>query len=484
MNLRASTMVLAVAGLGLSIVFMIDGLGDSSDDSNLVQDRVASVLLQNYGGLVGNPQINARAGDSALTRFDAVSGAPLADATPIVLHRYASGLVAAPDGQTIVMKTLRYSGAPTIQLVDLTTGLLVSPDGHVSVSGVELGALRWSTDGRRVFWIQSRRGIESTLWSLDVASGQASLVSQLDGIGWGPPLVSPDGGTIYALRRPCCTAAESALAPYLIALDADSGREVARVELLGQYVSALPLHDGNAPAIALSPDGSQIYVVGADADVLTLVTTVPLKVAGSVEFGAESNSSASGEVANASPTALSPVGTTVDRIKTAEVSPDGRLLYITGIQYTQCLSNPDEICRAREPLGLKVLDLDTMQVVQQLDAIDQIELSWDRGLLVGTGSTARWDEALGSSRSKGSGLSLVDVATGDELGALEAGTIIDDATFSANGEFLYYVSHQATEACPLSCTVLTVIKVEGREVVSTHILGPQRVGLIALPIAN
>ena len=447
-------------------------------------DRAAGVLLQHYGRIDGIPSIGGRAGDSALVAVDA-TGAPLAGGEPIELHGYASGLVVSPDGRTVAMVVHDDDGTPLVQLVKLETAsegapspasILRPPEG-ADGDALRIGPLRWSADGHRIFWLQSRYAVVNELWSLDVSSREAARVATLDGSGWGPPLVRPDGSAVYALRRPCCEATDLEGDPYIVAIDVESGREIDRVFLPALEVSS---SSEQAPAAALSPDGSRIYVVHADADVLTSVTTAPLTAGNPAEFGPRRSARArlGGWILDrfATRAEAKPMGL----IKSAVVSPDGRRLYVTGARDVPCADDPYAACLSGDPRGLQIVDLDSMRIISHQPLASRVTVSPDGSWLAATGSVRRWDDVLRRTVVEGFGLVLLDATTGEEIASLERGLVVQEMAVSRDSRYLCYLTSAVGSGCAPSCQLLTVFDLQQAEIVSTRLLGPWPVSLVSL----
>jgi hypothetical protein len=446
------------------------------------------VLLQHFGRLDGFAEIGSRAGDSALVALDVTSGELIAGWGPLALHRYANRAVASPDGQMLAMAGRDDRGAPTVQVVDLDqaqgSGDPIQPtsrgsDGDPRAIGI--GPMRWSADGANVYWLQSTYLLVDQLWRLDVGSGDARAIANLEGTGLDEPMLSPDGKTVYLLRRPCCELREGGTPYEVIAIDAATGEEVARTSVPGVVHRAPTNGIEYLPAAAIAPDGSgsAIHVVHADADRVTTIATDPLVAGEPREFRAQGSafSRLGGWLLDRfASRAEAKVG---EQTKVALVSADGRRLYITGATDELCEFESHSYCVIGDPLGLQVVDLETMQLLHHERGVDRITLTADGRWVIGGGSVREWDDVEQRTLHEGFGLTVFDAVTGEPVGAFDRGAIVGDVAVSPDSRRLYYLV-PVGPTCASTCSMLRVVDLDEQRIIASRELGSRPVGLVDL----
>jgi hypothetical protein len=337
----------------------------------------------------------------------------------------------------------------------------------------------WSAAGASVYWLQSKYLIVDQLWRLDVGSGDARAIADLEGTGPDEPMLSPDGETVYLLRRPCCELPEGSTPYEVIAIDADTGEEVARTSLPG--VVYRPPTNGTEylPAAAIAPDGSAIHVVHADADRVTTIATDPLVAGEPREFRAQGSafSRLGGWFLDRfASRAEAKVG---EQAKAALVSADGRRLYVTGATDELCELESHSYCVMGDPLGLQVVDLETMQLLHHERGVDRIRLTADGRWVIGAGSVREWDDVEQRTLHEGFGLTILDAVTGAPVGAFDRGAIVGDVAVSPDSRWLYYLVPVGA-TCRSPCSMLRVVDLDEQRIIASRELGPRPVGLVDL----
>jgi len=240
---------------------------------------------------------------------------------------------------------------------------------------------RLSRDGARLVVQPYPSGSAmSNEWDvLDTADGRVlTTVNAAPSNDYVPALIDADAQALYRF----ITAAPAATAPgprpvSLIAYDLGTGTERRRLALLEVTTGSWPagrVVQGDAvpaqlsPGIALSPDGRQIAIVHADADRVTLVDTQHLTVARTINLtGGPGLLHILGlipqHVAAKGPPG---VGTSRDAI----YAPDGRSLYLSGIQTLL----DDHDAQTFHSLGLTRLDLARNTITA--DALPGRTINW------------------------------------------------------------------------------------------------------------
>jgi hypothetical protein len=470
--------------------------GISTRDAN----AQVGLYLQHHGHVDGFPQLGGQVGDSALFAIDAITGLPLIQEPPIKLGRSARGLVASPDGTTIAMVVGGDDGFPRVQLLETgpnrdaentSADPILWPSETGAGGAFQIDHLTWSRDGKHLYWLRwgfspTTDSWEREIWTLDVIARQAQPLASLEGDSLGALMISPDGHTLYLLRYSCCGALGT-IGSELVAVDSSIGTEMDRLRLpsLGAESTAGPAD----LAAVLSPDGAHIYVVHADVDAVTTLTTEPL-TAGTTTFLDVDEAAARSGVEKRSLAAriggwmLTHLVTRAEAkqpsftLKTAQISPDGHLLYISGSSSEACPDDPHRACVWDDPLGLQIVDLDSMQLVDHQAGIAEFALSADGRWIAGHGAVSRWSNDQQQTTEEGFGLTLIDAHSGDVVASFAPGTVIEQIAFDRTSQHLYYTI-TGEPGCD-SCVLLTTVDLKRPTQSTTVPRGPRPVTLVSL----
>jgi dipeptidyl aminopeptidase/acylaminoacyl peptidase len=414
-------------------------------------------------------------GSSTLRPIDSATGQDLPGYEPFDMGHWATSLN-SPDGQMLaaVIGPTQEASSGRLHLFDLDawreTFQLDEPTGSIH-------PFAWSPDSARLFAVA-----EKQLWVVDVHQEAARPLADFD--FWMDDLkVSPDGETLYlfAFDQSDPTAFMVRGDPFLVAVDADTGKIEGQVALPGVLVGKRHEEgpDGEfyavyLPARAMSSDGSRYYIVHPDSDQVTIVDLENMAVEQTVEVATRQSplerlgSSILGLVLSS---AEAKGGLNVGR--QALLSPDGRWLYITGVEDAA----PDIPPNGRKPLGLKVVDTQTMDVVYEEESIGSIALSPDGRWLFGTGWAYEYTQVAAnefkSDDFQGWGLKVIDARSPALVAHINPDGIYEQMAVSADGRYVYLVAGAwAEEAgrnqgrCSTPCQLINVFDVEGRQVVA------------------
>lgn len=484
--------------------------------------RVAGVLLRS-GQPEGWTEGQWWNDHVALLPLDAATGQTLPGYDPIRMRR-PSDFTASPEGRLLAFRQgSQYFEDSRLQVMD--GRLLAIWEGaeqegsspildQVSweVDG-ELRKLRglsivtWSADGTRLLGLRGAHGNgDGELWRIEPRTGSAELLANVALAGsypWRMSLLSPDRGTLYLPRYDgsgCCGIKVEG-DPYIVVLDLDSGEVRGRIELPGLAIGQgfETLFDGQEeynvlryPGLAISPDGAWIYIVHSDEDQVTVVDTVRTVAAGPVEIG-RSRSALAGVggwlVDRFAGRAEAKGG--IYRTKVAEVSADGRWLYISGGYDTACKDEPYFSCVSGNPVGLQVVDLQTMELVHEEREVNQFRVSPDGQRLLGWGQmTAIRDDPDDDENNEvvttAFGLKILDAETFELIAHLVPGETAYSVTFSPDGRRAYFLTEGSgrpddlSEPCTEDCTLLSVVELESGEVVATRMFGEGWFSLVSI----
>lgn len=444
-------------------------------------------FLQNYGTLDSAPTKTSRIGDSALLSIHPTTGAVLEQQT-LILHRYAHRFTPSPDGRTLAFIVRPTSIAPVVQLLDISSPGPPQPADPIEWTEdptdgerVSLGTLVWSADSRNLFWFRSRLFEKTELWSLNIETLKGGPIA-ITG-SWTDPLLSPDGRLIYLFGNPCC-ASNRPGPPYVFAIDTTTGEEVDRAELPGLIVGSPPDSPDHpfldlSPGITITPDGARIYIAHADSERVTAIDTNPLRP--QPPEAVQRPQPLAGRLTSwlLDQLVTRAEAKSVTNSRVTHSSTDGRLLYITGSDAIVCEYDPHSYC-GREPLGLQLIDLESMQLIHHEPRIERFLITPDGRWLIGTGSDRYWSNDEQRTVTDALGLKVLDAVTGQLAAHLDPGAAIEDIAISPDSRHLYYLSDPHDPRCTAPCRTITIVDLETAEVIATQRFGPRPIGLVSL----
>ena len=361
---------------------------------------------------------NAQERRHEIRRVDSASGQDAPGYAPIVLgdyRLYDTPYAFSRDGQQLAVAaghgevcepyaggTRCMTSADILHLIDLSGWREVK----ATLSGKGwTGPLAFSPDGARLALVYNERG-SSRLWLFDADSGKTLAQGALT---FAPTLLAytQDGTGLVTYGTP--PGAKPGMTepgpPRALLIDVATLEVEWEQTLEGVISGDWCLENCEAthgaqvftfwtPAVVLSPDGRQLYIVHADADRLTTVNFEARSVR-TVEIDAaqtwfERLLALTADTAQAK-------GPVEGASKAAVLAPDGKRLYVVG----RSVDSPRDANGAwefREDfLGLQVIDVDNgRQVAHQEGRAAGIKISPDGAtlMLAGWGETAPWTDVL------------------------------------------------------------------------------------------
>ena len=346
----------------------------------------------------------------------------------------------ASDGTKVAISAPQ-AGAAALRVLD-TEGWteLLSAD---EPAGFSLFA--WTPDSQRLFGFRS--GFErdesgaavaiAEVWLVDLESGATSRIAELDYQPY-TLIAAPDGERLYALGRE----ADRFDATFLAAYEVGAARERGRIELSRVLAGTGPLVSGVAerydPGVAITADGRHLYIAHATGDEITEIDleslTVTREVVASPRRGALDRALAA--LRGLLRTPASAHALSVQR-REATLSPDGETLYVAGSSDDVC-SLEAASCVHHRPVGLRAIDVATLQVRASVENVGAFALTADGAAILAAGWT--FDEVAvreGRPGITGYGLRILDAATLEVRAHIEPEQAFAQLATGASGEFVY-----------------------------------------------
>jgi hypothetical protein len=448
------------------------------------------MLLVDYGERGGWESGSPGAARGALVALDPVSGEELAWWPPLNSGQASSG-VPSPDGRLLAWTWHQDQSSPALlSVIEPATRrvrfTLTEPS--------DLGLLTWAPDGSVLYavkedvhpWPAGQPGANvrgGAIWAIDPEGGEARELAVVDHQIW---WLQASDSKLVALgfdSEQCC-GIDIDGDPFVVTVDTATGEVGEPMPIPGLLVGQRFEEQGDArtqmnmlryPDLAISPDGDRAYVAHADSDLVTVINLV----VGTRETVTPTRSQ----------TLLGRLGSWLGGVfvseasakggayfrRQAEVSPDGRWLYVAGVEAQVCEDDASFPCVENAPSGLRVIDTESMEVIAEQEGIGEIAFTADGSRILG------WALAF-DYRSDGDRADLVpygpyvlDAATHELIA--EAATPLGghlvpstDPRYAFTG--LEGPGRQASLTnggqCVEACTVIAVIDVETATVVGRH----------------
>jgi DNA-binding beta-propeller fold protein YncE len=382
----------------------------------------------------------------------------------------AATFSASPDGKTLVGMVALSGSGPGCKLstVDLPSWTMRDLGRFSSCPG----GFAWTSDSR-VVYLSQPAGTDYAhpdIARLDVTGGTLEVVGHLDFWLESGLRLSAEGSHLYFFGLDSSDARADVLKgdPFLVAFDIRTGQSQKLAlpgMFLGQVRGAAQDSDWGSyrPGLAIAPDGSRAYVADAASDRLLVVDLARMAIVTDKSLARQP----SGWKRRLSWLAGQLVGSAKAKggdyhTSTAQLSPDGRYLYVTGARDIGCTGTA-EPCVTNQPSGLRVVDTESLKVVLRADGIGSITLSPTGRWLIGFAQW--WDTPAGAQQGvlHGTGLQLFDTTTMTRVAELGRGGAIDDVVFDPSGRYAISISpgpgltNAVGDKCSEPCNILNVI---------------------------
>jgi hypothetical protein len=461
-------------------------------------DESPGVLLVDWGPLRGWERGAPGAGRGALVPLDAETAEMLPGYEPFDMG-HAFQEVLSPDGmQLAVAVSETQSSVSSLLVIDLRSWTELDLRSARLSEGTPfgLGPLGWGAEEVLYAERGPRGGGSGTVYALDGERSRTWAVADFDFRFWEPAQISRDGAAVYLFgyySQECCGISVQGV-PFVVAVDGVSGQELGRIELpelvIGQRHERLFDNENEYnviryPAVVLSPDGTRMYVVHSDDDRVTVVDLDRLVVERSVVVSRpKSVLSRLGAWVLGRLASRAEAKGGVYRMKEAEISADGRLLYVTGRADIVCEEQPSFACVDNAPFGLQIIDLESMELVHEEPGIGQMAVTSDGRWVVGVAWAGdyRGDEW----ELVGYGVKILDARSGELVAYVEPELRAEQVAVSPDGRFAYVVSEGPGKLedqswyCSEACTRIAVIEIERGEVVAERFVDGGTVRLVSL----
>lgn len=301
-----------------------------------------------------------------LTAVDPLTAESDGEREPIELGHHGEWAL-SPDGSTMALGWAPTGnsgvGPERLFLVDLARWTRRDLDFEDQIERIF-----WSPDGARLYVVTRQYyASRGELATIDPNSGDIIARVDLPYSAVGAAL-SPDGGTLYLFVGEGVGTQSEPDRPLarLVAFDIEQGEVSAALELPDVRFGSHRKSDGNEeepvsyqPGAVMSPDGSTYYVVHAGEDRVTVVDLGTMTVRGTGEIHRPSSivDRLLGLFAGTA-RAVGPI-----TAKRVTISPDGRLLYVTGWEEGPTEENDEGWEFVSD--GLKVVDAESFEILAE-----------------------------------------------------------------------------------------------------------------------
>ncbi|MCA9829533.1 MAG: hypothetical protein KC495_03580 [Dehalococcoidia bacterium] len=415
------------------------GSGDVSFLEPFLPTPANSPMVRDYlspaGGAPGSVFVAAWEADAngAVVRpIDPATGEDLAGFDAIEVSGFTGGLL-SPDG------TMLAAGPYVIDLAAWSARQLDTPAGNDTVDA-------WMPDGRAI--IALRANGSRTDVTLVPADGTKSHVLGTLNFTVGSRLVlSPDGTRLYVPGFETADGYVTDKPGFLVVIDIATGAELGRVMVDGLLAGQLLEEDQGAgfyglyaPAIAISPDGRRVYVVHAESPTITVIDTSRLEVVGEKSLRARKSGwkRLRGWLADRLWDTAEAKGGPSSR-PGIEVVGGGRYLALSGTTTEQCAGL--DTCWRGLPLGLRIVDAETLETVLEVPEVGAIAVSEDGKTLAGVGT---WQgppvRSDGWLTLHGSGITIVDLTSMTVSTVIDPGGRFEMPVITRDGRYALFLA--------------------------------------------
>jgi Tol biopolymer transport system component len=199
--------------------------------------------------------VNNNVGNVEIAELDPTSGNVVSPPQPAFRQGNTWSPAWSPDGRSLAA-VVRREPSQAVIIRSMDTG--VEREFQVGESGIGMGGLRWTPDGKAVVVPTAGAWKGKNLIRIDVQTGQVTALMPLPALEGFPRFqLSRDGNTIFYVRPPALPDVKGSR---LMARDLRSGQETAVIEKRGLY-AGLVSPDGQRLVIGVNENGTQILLV-------------------------------------------------------------------------------------------------------------------------------------------------------------------------------------------------------------------------------
>jgi DNA-binding beta-propeller fold protein YncE len=384
----------------------------------------------------------------------------------------------SPDGKTLIAMVALSGSAPGSKLstIDLVTWTMRDLAKFTSYPG----GFAWTPDSRSVYFHQPGDGADYTrpdIARLDVAVGTIEVIGHLDFWLGSSLRLSADGSHLYFLGLYSSDPRADILKgdPFLAAFDIRTGK-TEKLALPGMLMGQVrqPAPEGQwgsyRPGLAVAPDDSRAYIADAASDRLVVIDLRRMVISDDKSVAKRSPAWKRGLSWLGDQFVSSAHAKGGDyHTSTAQLSPDGLYLHVTGTASESCANRP-EPCVVNRPAGLRVVDTKSLKVVLRAGGIGSAVLSPDGRWLIGFSKW--WEEPADGERAtfRGAGLQFFDTGTLKRVAQLNPGAPFDDVVFDPSGLYAIAISPgpglptAVRDKCSEPCNILSVVDLQAFKV--------------------
>lgn len=394
-------------------------------DSPTVRD-----FLSPAGGARGSVFVaawEANANGAVVRPIDPATGEDLAGFDAIDVSGFAGGLL-SPDGMMLA------AGPYVIDLAGWSTQELGAPAGNDTVDV-------WLPDGQTIVALRAN-GSRTDVTLIPADGSKRQVLRTLNFTVGGGLVLAPDGTRLFVPGFETSDGYVTDKPGFIVAIDIATGAELGRVMVDGLLAGQLLEEDQGAgfyglyaPAIAISPDGRRVYVVHAESPTITVIDTSRLEVVGEKSLRARKSGwkRLRGWLADRLWDTAEAKGGPSNR-PSIEVIGGGRYLALSGTTTEQCTGLDG--CWEGLPLGLQIVDAQTLETVLEVPEVGATAVSEDGKTLVGVatwqGPSVRSDGWL---TLHGSGITIVDLTSMTVSAVIDPGGRLEMPVITRNGRY-------------------------------------------------
>ena len=380
---------------------------------------------------------------------DGATGLPVTELPS--LNADAAGLeyLLSPDNTLLVVSAAPWLHVVDLQTWSQVHAVRMPAHPERLRSIIPLDPQFWSPDGSKVYlrlgWhTRSRTGPavhnDRRIWRLDVGTGTLTALPDLPFDSLLQPAISEDGRLLFALAFDRDDRSYHWVArgdPFLSIVDLDSGQEVRRIPLPGLKIGVDDEDATHRPAAVLDDSAGRYYIAHAASYTITVVDLKTGRVVTQTSIAAGTRPGQSlptrllDGLTSIFVTKVEAKGTGF-HTRQAGLNLDGSLLFVTGTDQT------DEDPEGTTPTGLRIIDTQTLKLVHQEEGIGKFVISDDGRYLFGTGFSSYFENHWAP--QDGIGLKVLDLHTMQLAAHIEPDKAYEQLALTLDGRYLHLTS--------------------------------------------